>query len=99
MGNYLMNALRSSRPVYQNTQIQPMKGTVERVDYKAHSITMWSHAAAAIHATMDMLSAPVWGSTKPNDFISIQGVAPHAPIVVEVPTIAGSNAPQGGLIQ
>lgn len=88
--------LRASREVYQNTQIQPLKATVEKTEYKARNVTLWSKASAAIHATRDILSAPVWGSTKPNDFISIQGVMPSTPTVISVPTIAGSNAIQGG---
>lgn len=88
--------LRSSREVYQNTQVQPLKASVEKTEYKARNITLWSKASAAIHATRDILSAPVWGSTKPNDFITISGVQPQAPTVISVPTIAGSNMPQGG---
>lgn len=97
MADLLMNSLRSSRPVYQNTQIQPMRGTVEKPEYKAHSVLLWSKVSAAIHATRDILSAPVYGSTKPNDFITISGAPPIAPVVISVPTVAGSNIPQGGI--
>lgn len=98
MGN-LMQSLLSGRPVYQNTQVQPMKGTVAKPEYKAHSVTLWSKARASIHATRAILSAPVYGSTKPGDFITINGVAPQAPVIINVPSIAGSNVPQGGVIQ
>lgn len=92
-----MDMLRSSREVYQQTSVQPVKVTVGKPEYKGWAFLQWDRRGAAIHATRDMLSAPAWGSTKPNDFISIQGAAPAAPVVVGVPTVAGSNAPQGGL--
>lgn len=92
-----MNNLRSTRPVFQQTQAQPMVASVQKVEYKERNVTLWSRAAKAIHATRDMLSAPVYGSTKPNDFITIQGQAPRTPVVVAVPSVAGSNIPQGGL--
>jgi hypothetical protein len=92
-----MDLLRSGRPVYQNTQIQPMKASVAKPEYKARNILLWDKSRAAIHATRDILSAPVWGSTKPNEFISISGnVVPTAPVIIAVPTVAGSNIPQGG---
>lgn len=88
--------LRASREVYQNTQVQPLKASVQKVEYNAHSVTLWSKAAKAIHVTRDYLSAPVWGSTKPNDFITITGQIPKTPTVLHVPTIQGSNMPEGG---
>lgn len=97
LGDVLAQALRASRPVNQVTQLQPTMGKVERVQFKAHSIAQFSPQAVAIHANRDILSAPVYGSTKPGDFIHIQGVPPQAPVVVRVPTIAGSNIPQGGI--
>lgn len=95
--NGFMGLLRSSRNVLQTTQVQPMKATVQKPQYKARNVTLWSKTAASIHATRDMLTAPVWGSTKPNDFISIQGAIPMTPVVVQVPSISGSNMPQGGV--
>lgn len=92
-----MDILRSARPVFQETQLQPMKASVGKPAYKARNVTPWSMKGAAIHATRAMLSAPVYGSTKPSDFITIQGQMPKAPVVIQVPTIAGSNLPQGGV--
>lgn len=97
MPDSLMRALLTGRPVNQITQLQPPKGIVPRVEFNAHSVLGWSPAAVSIHATRNILSAPVYGSTKPNEFIQIQGIAPQAPVVVRVPTVAGSNAPLGGI--
>jgi hypothetical protein len=95
--NPFMRALQSSRPVIQTVGIQPMKSSVGKPEYKARNILPWSKDRAAIHATRDILTAPVWGSTKPNEFITISGVVPSAaPVVIAVPTIAGSNIIQGG---
>lgn len=95
----LMQALLASRPIFQATSIQPNKGSVEKMEYKAGDIANWSRAAKSIHATTAILTAPVWGSTKPNDFITISGKAPiNAPVVIRVPSVAGSNTPQGGTI-
>lgn len=91
-----MDLLRSGRPVYQETFLQPMKATVGKPEFKARNVVGWDRKGVAIHATTAILSAPAYGSTKPNDFITIQGQMPKAPVVVQVPTIAGSNIPQGG---
>lgn len=96
MTNPFMQALLTGRGVTQTTQIQPMKASVEKVEYKARNVTLWSKTAATIHATRDILSAPIWGSTKPNDFITINGQMPKAPVIIKVPTIQGSNMPEGG---
>jgi hypothetical protein len=94
----LMQALLSSRTVIQPTQIQPAKGTVQRVWYKTGDIARQPGAdeGYSIHATRDILTAPVWGATTPNAFITIHGVPPRTPTVAHVATVAGSNAPQGG---
>lgn len=97
MPSAFMSALLASRSVFQNTQIQPMKASVQKPEYKARNIALWSKSAAAIHATTNMLSVPVWGSTKPTDFITISGEPPKTPVIISVPTIAGSNMIQGGL--
>jgi hypothetical protein len=99
LGDILQLQLRGSRNVYQQTAVQPMKGSVPKPEYKAWMTAPWSRQAAAIHATRDILSAPAYGSTKPNDFIHISGIRPpDAPTVISVPTVAGSNIPQGGVI-
>jgi hypothetical protein len=97
----LMKALLSSRTVVQPTQIQPQQATVERVRYGAGDVARQPGAeeGVSIHATRDILTAPVWGATTPNAFITISGVPPHTPTVAHVATVAGSNAPQGGKCQ
>lgn len=93
-----MRALLSSRPITQITSVQPMKASLPKPEFIGHMVAPWSKAAAAIHATRDILSAPVWGSTKPNEFITISGMQPpQTPTIISVPTIAGSNIPGGGV--
>lgn len=98
LGDILMNTLRGSRNVYQQTQVQPNKASVPKPEYKAWMTAPWSRQAATIHASRAILSAPAYGSTKPNDFITISGMRPpSAPTIISVPTVAGSNIPQGGV--
>lgn len=98
LGDSLMQLLRGSRPITQVTSVQPMKASVPRPLFKGHMATPWSREAASIHVTRDILSAPVWGSTKPHDFITISGMKPpETPTVISVPTVAGSNIPTGGV--
>jgi hypothetical protein len=96
MGTF-MDMLRSSSPITQTIGLSPVKASVGKVEWKARNVLPWSKERASIHATRDILSAPIYGATKPNEFISISGnIVPTAPVVVAVPTIAGSNIPQGG---
>lgn len=98
LGDSLMQVLRSTRTVFQQTQAVAPKASVPKPEFKAWMVTPWSKTAASIHATTDILSAPVWGSTKPDEFITISGMRPpKAPTIISVPTIAGSNIPQGGV--
>lgn len=94
----LMKALLSSRAVTQLTQIQPTKGTVDKVFFKAGAVSRQPgfQDPASLHVTTDMLTGPIWGATNPDAFITISGIPPTTPIVGQVASTLGSNAPVGG---
>lgn len=93
-----MQALLGSRVVSQPTQVQPQKGTVQKVWNKAGAVARQPGymVGRSINATADILTAPVYGATNPGAFITISGIPPQSPVVSQVASIAGSNAVQGG---
>lgn len=94
----LMKALLAFKTVTQPTQIQPALGSVDKVFYSRAAVSRQPGytQGQSLHVTRDMLSGPIWGATNPNAFITISGIPPHTPIIGQVATTLGSNAPVGG---
>lgn len=94
----LMEQLRQSRFVTQLTQVQPMKGTVQKIWYPSSMVAHQPGVdeGVSINVTRNVLTGPVWGATNPGAFITIEGQPPTAPVVGQVAAALGSNAPIGG---
>lgn len=93
-----MNWLLGSTTVVQPTAIQPHKGNVGKVWYKSVATARQPgvDTGVSIGASRAILTGPMWGATNPNAFITVEGAAPPAQVVIGTAATLGSNTPPGG---